>query len=709
MTQARSSGSERLHASMQESKASVRVGIYELLAELGRGTSATVYLARSPKGDLVALKVLNKEDARSEVARERFSREALMANRIEHRGIVRALDAGEDRGLPYIVMEYVAGVSLRERLAQGPLPAPEAVRILAEVARAMNAAHAAGVIHRDLKPANILLDRAGRPRVSDFGLARDQYANRNLTRTGDMIGTPYYMAPEQINGQTATAAADAWALGVILYECLTGKRPFEGKSIAEVAGAIANEAVRSPSRVSSQPVPQALDIICGAALAKDARQRPSMGSLAADLESIAAGTAPLVPRRRAPTLGQALLVGAGVLLGVAVAALVGGRGKSEATLEAQAELASVAATASSLHDKLDRVVREKTDLEARLAEKSKPGGDPEKRALLASLGEARVAAEKTLPLAIDRVLKDLAAAPDDSALLGVRARLLNHRGRFEETIKLARKTADPNNVELLFRLAEAKAEVGDPAGAREAYLRVVELDPKGAFGLYAKGLTTSIVDLSGLETVASIFERAYEADPTLGDALGEEAKLLSQAAQVNGGPTERALQAGNRAVRADPTSPKAYFGRSFATWDEVYFRSQRKEAVPRDLVEATCADLRIAFALEHRLVYRVYSGKCYVVAGLPAEGMPELDAAVAEAAANDGTSAYGLVWRGNASFLLGDEASATADWVAAFRAGPMEACAECLGYADQVKSESRKRDLDEVGLARLKDLARRRR
>jgi serine/threonine protein kinase len=417
-----------------------QIGIYELLAELGEGTSATVYLARTPKGELVAVKVLRAQDASNDEARERFSREALMAGRIGHPAIVRPLDVGEDHGLPYIVMEYVAGMSLRERLLAGPLAVPEATRILAQIARAMHAAHAAGVIHRDLKPANILLDRAGKPHVSDFGLARDQYARRNLTRDGDLIGTPYYMSPDQVRAEPPSPATDVWGLGVLIYECVTGKRPFEGKSVADVARAITSAEPLAPSRVTHQ-VPRALDLVCLQALSKDARARPSMEALARDLEAISSGEIATKRSGLSPLL-LAPALGVGFALGAFAFSLRAPRASpiSQETAQEKKSSSDPAAIMAPLKESLERIRKEKVQLEEKIAKLE--GDASASKDLRAMLVSEREVIGRELPYIVDRALVDLEALPSSNATRALRARLLNHRARFRETLEVINAATD---------------------------------------------------------------------------------------------------------------------------------------------------------------------------------------------------------------------------------------------------------------------------
>jgi hypothetical protein len=253
----------------------VRVGPYEIVRELGRGSMGAVYVARRPDLDrLFALKVMSRSILADREAVLRFKQEARLASRIDHPGVVQVVDVGDVEGAPYYVMTLCEGETLQELLRRGPLEEKRATGLARDLADAVAAAHAQGCIHRDLKPANVIMDPAsGRPRITDFGLAQDTRANERLTRTGEILGTPYYMAPEQLEGaRDVDGRADVYALGVILYECLSASRPYEAPSTALLAGQI-REGKSTPLRARVPGVPAPLEEIVQRAIANDRERR----------------------------------------------------------------------------------------------------------------------------------------------------------------------------------------------------------------------------------------------------------------------------------------------------------------------------------------------------------------------------------------------------------------------------------------------------
>ncbi len=249
------------------SGAGYRIGDYLVERELGRGGMGTVYLARDDAlKRLVAVKVVTPALADDERFRARFLRESRLAARLEHPSIVPVYHTGEEGGRLYLAMRYVPGGTLAERLAAGPLEPSAAVATLQDLAGALDAAHAAGLVHRDVKPANVLLD-GSRALLADFGLARGAASVESLSRDDGFSGTVGYIAPEQIEGDAVTGQADQYALGCIAFECLTGQAPFVRDS--EIAAIYAHLS-DPPPRVSSiaPTAGTAADRVIGRALAK---------------------------------------------------------------------------------------------------------------------------------------------------------------------------------------------------------------------------------------------------------------------------------------------------------------------------------------------------------------------------------------------------------------------------------------------------------
>jgi eukaryotic-like serine/threonine-protein kinase len=248
-------------------------GRYRMEAPLAAGGMGEVWAARDLLLDrAVAVKVLGGAFAGDGRAAERLRREARAAGRLEHPAIARVLDLGEDGGRPYLVMELLEGESLAERIARtGPTEPAAAARVVAAVADALETAHRAGVVHRDVKPGNVFLTSDGGVKVLDFGIA--SAAGDTTLTTGDLLGTAAYLAPERALGHRATAASDVYALGVVLYELLAGRRPFEAGSDIEQAMAHVN-ADPVPLALLAPAAPAPLVAACEQAMAKDPSARP---------------------------------------------------------------------------------------------------------------------------------------------------------------------------------------------------------------------------------------------------------------------------------------------------------------------------------------------------------------------------------------------------------------------------------------------------
>jgi hypothetical protein len=425
---------------------------FEILAELGRGGMGVVYRARQRSLDrTVAVKVLAPGPADAKAVR-RFVGEARSLARLRHRHIVAIHEVGEEAGAVFYTMDLVAGGSLAALLRRGKLAPARAVRLLRQVASAIAYTHGHGIIHRDLKPANILLDDAGDAYVADFGLARDLAGGRDLTRTGQILGTPAYMSPEQARGATAEVgeASDVWALGAILYECLAGRPPFAGADLADLVGAITTDDPPPPSAKNPR-VPRDLDVICLKALEKDpARRYPSARAMQEDLERFEEGR-PVAAR------GPGARYRAGRFLG-----------RHRAPLGAAAASAALVGLAFfALAPLFDRTPGLLADEAARLVAAGEPGA-------AAALYEAAIARKPRAAADAARLCEGLV----DARIAAARA--LEAQGRAADALAVYERTADatdsalphapadPRLVELRWSEASCAFAAGRPEKAELA-------------------------------------------------------------------------------------------------------------------------------------------------------------------------------------------------------------------------------------------------
>ncbi|MCD6360533.1 MAG: serine/threonine protein kinase, partial [Armatimonadetes bacterium] len=267
------------------------IGRYHILERLGEGGMATVYKAFDTRLEAsVAIKVIRMDELPPKVldrALKRFAREAKALARLTHPNIVRVIDAGEHEGAPYLVMPYLPGGSLKQVLRErGRLPWQEGLQLLIPIARALGYAHRQGMIHRDVKPSNILITEDAEPVLTDFGIAKilEDEATMDLTGTGMLVGTPEYMAPEQVSGSTVDARADIYALGVVLYEMVTGRKPYQADTPMAVMVKQARDPLPRP-REFAPGLPEGVERILLKMLAKDPEERyQTMEELAAALE-----------------------------------------------------------------------------------------------------------------------------------------------------------------------------------------------------------------------------------------------------------------------------------------------------------------------------------------------------------------------------------------------------------------------------------------
>ncbi|HZX48943.1 MAG TPA: serine/threonine-protein kinase [Nitrospirota bacterium] len=258
----------------------MKFGRYEILCEIGRGSMGIVYQAQDPQIDrLVAVKVLRHDRVSSDAFVNRFLKEAKVIGRLSHPNIVTIYDVGEEQGNIFIAMELLEGLSLSDFLRKRNFSPKEVVELGVQITETLDYAHGKGVVHRDIKPSNIIVTPDGRIKITDFGIAHIEDSSATYqTQAGEILGTPAYMSPEQITGQPVDGRTDIFSLGIILYEMITGKRPFggEGKTLATVFNDIMQRTPQDPIKISSS-VPERLSGLIMKALQKEPEKRFQTG------------------------------------------------------------------------------------------------------------------------------------------------------------------------------------------------------------------------------------------------------------------------------------------------------------------------------------------------------------------------------------------------------------------------------------------------
>jgi tRNA A-37 threonylcarbamoyl transferase component Bud32 len=303
---------------------------YDLLEQLGKGAMGVVYKARHRAlKRLVALKMIRSGAQADDEDVARFRSEAEAVARLQHPNIVQIYEIGEQQGQPFLSLELVEGGSLDRKLAGKPLPFREAAELLEVLARAVHFAHQNGVVHRDLKPANVLLTPEGQPKITDFGLAKQLDDDSNQTRSGAVMGTPSYVAPEQAAGRVKEVGprADVYSLGAMFYEFLTGRPPFRGETVLDTLMLVRHEDPVPPSQLR-RSLPRDLETICLKCLHKDPRKRyASAEALADDLRRYLNGepirARPLGPYGRSWRWCRRNPVAASILLAVTLGGAFG--------------------------------------------------------------------------------------------------------------------------------------------------------------------------------------------------------------------------------------------------------------------------------------------------------------------------------------------------------------------------------------------------
>jgi eukaryotic-like serine/threonine-protein kinase len=612
----------------------IMVAGYELLGELGRGGMGVVYKARQAKlNRLVALKmVLAGAHAGSEQL-ARFFTEAEAVAHLQHPNIVQIHEVGEHEGLPFFSLEFLDGGSLTQKLDGKALPAREAAELAVQLAEAMAFAHLHGIIHRDLKPANVLLTKDGVPKITDFGLAKKLEGDSGQTRSGQLMGTPSYMAPEQAQGDVKTIGplADVYALGVILYEMLTGRTPFVGVSIMDTLEQVRTAEPVPPSRLQHN-VPHDLETICLKCLQKEPHKRyASAQALARDLHHFLKGE-PIEARpvgnverlwrwcRRNPKVA-ALTAAVAVLLvaaavGSTAAAITISREKAEVERQREAadearQLAEERQKAEAAAKLLAETNRQKADENAKVADGNakvaletmyKVVSDVEEKLRdKADMLELRKAVVKAATEGLDKLLP----SPENAGLAD-RTRGIAHQrvgdvlervGQTEEAIRQYKQSLEifdrlavrePNNDWLPWnkavgcdKLAEMCRELeGDARIAVEYYRQSLELRE----ALAAKVQTPAITPAMRAQALAVSYIKLASLTLELGDPARSQAYA------------RKALEQAEKFRAAAPTSPAARWVLGYA-----HFRLA-KAGLHRGAVEEARRHYEECLKVRHQLV-----------------------------------------------------------------------------------------------------------
>jgi serine/threonine-protein kinase len=582
---------------------------YEFLQKIGEGATSVVFRAWDRQlGRRVAVKILRETLALHPTARERFRREVETAAGLADTHVVGVFDAGEEAGRLYLVMEFVDGRSLAAVLAAGGTR-DEALRLLEQSARGVAAAHAKGIVHRDLKPGNILVSASGEAKVADFGLAHLIDSPTELTRTGSALGTPLYMAPEQVRGtKELTPSTDVYALGAMLYEILTGRPPHAGETVAELYAKILNDDPVPPRRLNPA-IPPDLETIALRALHRDpARRYGDAAAFAEELRRVRAGE-PIAARpatafdrwrrrvRRNPTkfiVGAGALVAAAVVLGVWAGEHARYRRERDEAVTTLRELARVSVDSALKRRRLgenNAMLAALPPLEQmyRLTS-SKAPSVAEVDYLMGRMWRALMDPEPALACQEKALRKDPTYAP----ALYERAVLLSTRLRDSLLSLPARqRQADAGNTSMSSLMKTLTAEI---AQQRATIIADCEALQRG-LGERAGMTEANVLAIRGIlaslqgriADASTLLRQAIDRDPTLEEAWENLASVTTLSEEDAKDPLERWRRAEacyTDALGHDRGYTPHYLGRSRIRIDRAGFFHQRGEDFEADLTAA---------------------------------------------------------------------------------------------------------------------------
>ncbi|MBI3724707.1 protein kinase [bacterium] len=552
-------------------------GPYEILAELGRGGMGVVYKARHPALDrIVALKVLIAGQMASATQMKRFQREAELAGKLKHPSIVQIHDVGQIGNYQYFTMDYIEGSPLSEKVKRRDVPVRQAIEIARDMALALAHAHAQGVIHRDVKPANIIIDKAGAPFITDFGLAKEFLDTQSkLTRTGAAVGTPFYMSPEQSQGNVEPAS-DVYSLGVVLFEMLTFELPFTAKTQIELTRKILFE--EPPRPTSFEPAIDAdVETIVLKTLRKEPSERYTAEELAQDLKRYLAGEAIRARPRTAAERFRAKLKrnwAAVLTVAIAVPTVVAVTIGAVFYFQMRGELEEAQRNGVLVQAQKDKEAREKAEREAAALESARLRGQALKEAEHAWTDVDRI------PLTATDAFKDKIRATVKSATEALRhdpkcARAFLLRGRAQE---VSQALDDALRDYSQAREVEPDGPTGGEAAFREGRLRhrrhdykkslpiFEELSKRNGTGIWRILAKASVLVLATEkprhEAALAEVEAALRLDPTCADAYFMKAVILGD--DKNKLPSKEEMDCLNAALEADRKNAKAYAVRAQA-------------------------------------------------------------------------------------------------------------------------------------------------